>query len=53
MKLALNNGGIAIINGENYQDTRDKFKPFVDDQRRKLGDPDIGKRVFYITEHGD
>lgn len=50
MELSLQNGGIIIINGDNYLDTRDKFKSFVDDQRQKIGDSDIGKRVFYVTE---
>lgn len=50
MELALGNGGIAIINGETYENTRAKFKPFVDRQRRDLGDPHVGERIFYNSE---
>ena len=50
MELALENGGIAIIVGDDYETMRKKFQPFVDNQMKKLGDPDIAKRVFYVIK---
>ena len=50
MRLALQNGGIAIIVGKEFERTRERFKLWVDKTRRELADEDLGKRVFYAID---
>ena len=53
MSLALENGGIAVIVGKVYEETREKFKTVIDGEdgmRRRLHDAKIGDRIFYIED---
>ena len=53
MELALRNGGIAIIVGRHFEETREKFKTVIDGRtgmRRRLGDSSIGDRIFYLED---
>ncbi len=53
LELSLRNGGIAVIVGKHFEETRSKFKAFVDGEngvRRQLGDANIGERIFYIED---
>ena len=53
LSLALENNGIAVIVGRHFEETRAKFKAFVDGEngvRRQLADANIGERIFYVED---
>lgn len=50
MRHSIMNGGIVILRGDNYLETRAKFKLFVDSLKIDMCNPDIGKRIFYSTD---
>ena len=52
MDLALDNGGVCVVVGDDYKTTRKKFDPFVQRAKERLNDGEIRKRVLYVEKDG-
>jgi hypothetical protein len=48
-EIALHNGGVFVVVGDDYEKTRQKFHPFYEQMKKESGANDIGQRIWYVN----